>query len=105
MITEEYFIRVLKELEDIEALHVKIDAFVMSNDLAPFIDYPDGIELCIGILEEIFNDVDGVVAWYVFERQGDKSRVFENIYGEQVKFTDASELYKYLIDRSDAPLQ
>jgi hypothetical protein len=95
LITKDRFIEIINGINDAETFWDKLNAFVQANGISPYIEYPDCEDLCVDLLQDMFDDKEEAISWYCFEK-GLKDTSFKRENGEYVQIKSAEDLFDYL---------
>lgn len=102
MISKQSFVNTMTKLEELEKKMDKVDVALreLSPDFGGFY-VPDVLDITVGLLEEIFNDTEEWISYFLFER--DWLRSFELgdvvIDGKAVNIKNWEDVYDFMIER------
>lgn len=107
MISKEEFVKIINRLRDYNDLQDKIQDLFRDNIDNQEMDFINAGSICVGhetiviqLLENMFNDKNGLISWWIFERDYGREVLTTDVKDNNGKYIDLStpeKLYDYLV--------
>lgn len=107
LISKEEFCKIIKRLRDYNDLQDKIQDLFRDNIDNQEMDFMNAGSICIGhetivveLLENMFNDKNGWISWWTFERDYGRDVLATDVKdnnGKYIDLTTPEKLYDYLV--------
>lgn len=99
MISEKKFVEIIKDIKDTNKFYDEINDVYAERSLDYFPIGMSGflIDDIVDILENMFNDNDRFISWWVFEREFGRRDPYVEVEDEKLYLNTPEELYDFLI--------
>lgn len=99
LLSKESFVNIMKDLQNVESYHSKLNQFFKSQDVDGYLFQPDCSCSVIELLKFIFDDQDGLIDYFCFEAEFGrkwKAGCFKDRQGRDLDLSAAEPLYEAL---------